>query len=58
MQSLTSTPVFTIGTRGSPLAVRQAEEVRDRLVAINGLDPDAIATVSYTHLTLPTIYSV
>ena len=43
MQSLTSTPVFTIGTRGSPLAVRQAEEVRDRLVAINGLDPDAIA---------------
>lgn len=43
MQSLTSTPVFTIGTRGSPLAVRQAEEVRDRLVAINGLEPDAIA---------------
>jgi hydroxymethylbilane synthase len=40
---LTSTPVFTIGTRGSPLAVRQAEEVRDRLVAINGLEPDAIA---------------
>ena len=43
MQSLTSTPVFTIGTRGSPLAVKQAEEVRDRLVAINGLEPDAIA---------------
>jgi len=43
LQSLTSTPVFTIGTRGSPLAVRQAEEVRDRLVAINGLEPDAIA---------------
>lgn len=43
MQSLTSTPVFTIGTRGSPLALKQAEEVRDRLVAINGLEPDAIA---------------
>ncbi|SEA96191.1 hydroxymethylbilane synthase [Pelagibacterium halotolerans] len=43
MQSLTSTPVLTIGTRGSPLALRQAEEVRDRLVAINGLEPDTIA---------------
>ncbi|WP_421953044.1 hydroxymethylbilane synthase [Pelagibacterium sp.] len=40
---MTSTPVFTIGTRGSPLALKQAEEVRDRLVAINGLEPDAIA---------------
>ncbi|WP_417579214.1 hydroxymethylbilane synthase [Pelagibacterium sp.] len=40
---MTSTPVFTIGTRGSPLAVRQAEEVRDRLAAINGLAADAIA---------------
>ncbi|AEQ53222.1 hydroxymethylbilane synthase [Pelagibacterium halotolerans] len=40
---MTSTPVLTIGTRGSPLALRQAEEVRDRLVAINGLEPDTIA---------------
>ena len=43
MQSSAQTPVLTIGTRGSPLALRQAEEVRDRLVAIHGLDAEAIA---------------
>jgi len=43
LQSSAQTPVLTIGTRGSPLALRQAEEVRDRLVAIHGLDAEAIA---------------
>lgn len=43
MQSSAQTPVLTIGTRGSPLALRQAEEVRDRLMAIHGLDAGAIA---------------
>ena len=43
MQSSAQTPVLTIGTRGSPLALRQAEEVRDRLVAIHGLNAEAIA---------------
>lgn len=43
MQSSAPTPVLTIGTRGSPLALRQAEEVRDRLIALHGLDRDAIA---------------
>lgn len=31
-----------IGTRGSPLALRQANEVRDKLIAAHGLDADAI----------------
>ncbi|MEZ5925464.1 MAG: hydroxymethylbilane synthase [Hyphomicrobiaceae bacterium] len=31
-----------IGTRGSPLALIQAEEVRGRLVGLHGLDPEAI----------------
>ena len=43
MQSSAQTPVLTIGTRGSPLALRQAEEVRDRLMAIHGLDAGVIA---------------
>lgn len=34
-----------IGTRGSPLAVTQAEEVRDRLCAAHGLDKSAIEIV-------------
>ena len=37
------TPVLTIGTRGSPLALAQAHEVRDRLCAAHGLDPQTIA---------------
>ncbi len=41
-----SSPVFSkdriwrIGTRGSPLALAQSHEVRDRLVAATGLSPD------------------
>ena len=34
-----------IGTRGSPLALAQAHETRDRLVAAHGLDPDHIEVV-------------
>ena len=33
----------TIGTRGSPLALAQAHEVRDRLVRAHGLKPEQIA---------------
>ncbi|WMT92351.1 hydroxymethylbilane synthase [Pelagibacterium sp. H642] len=43
MQSSAPTPVLTLGTRGSPLALRQAEEVRDRLMALHGLEAEAIA---------------
>ncbi|MGE0055821.1 MAG: hydroxymethylbilane synthase [Hyphomicrobium sp.] len=38
-----ASPTLTIGTRGSPLALAQAYEVRDRLVAAHGLKPDDIA---------------
>ncbi|MEM8685857.1 MAG: hydroxymethylbilane synthase [Pseudomonadota bacterium] len=34
-----------IGTRGSPLALLQAEEVRDKLVAAHGLAPDDVEIV-------------
>ena len=34
-----------IGTRGSPLALAQAEEVRRRLIAAHELGPDAVAIV-------------
>ncbi|WP_196260220.1 hydroxymethylbilane synthase [Pelagibacterium limicola] len=37
------TPLLTIGTRGSPLALAQAHEVRDRLCAIHGFDPETLA---------------
>ncbi|SDG20772.1 hydroxymethylbilane synthase [Pelagibacterium luteolum] len=43
LQSPEQTPILTIGTRGSPLALKQAEEVRDRLIALNGLEPGTIA---------------
>lgn len=43
MQSLASTHVLTIGTRGSPLALAQAHEVRGRLSTAHGIAPDAIA---------------
>lgn len=36
MQSANTTPLLTIGTRGSPLARAQAEEVRRRLIASHG----------------------
>src|SRR5215210_3790014 len=35
-------PFLRIGTRGSPLALAQAHEVRDRLAAAHGIAPDAI----------------
>jgi hydroxymethylbilane synthase len=35
--------MLRIGTRGSPLALAQARETRDRLAAAHGLDPDSIA---------------
>jgi hydroxymethylbilane synthase len=34
--------MIRLGTRGSPLALAQAHEVRDRLVAAHGLDPAAV----------------
>src|SRR5215207_5013509 len=36
-------PWLRIGTRGSPLALVQAHEVRDRLAAAHGIGPDDIA---------------
>lgn len=33
---------FRIGTRGSPLALTQANMVRDALIAAHGLDPDSV----------------
>ncbi|MET0605838.1 MAG: hydroxymethylbilane synthase [Beijerinckiaceae bacterium] len=38
----TSSPLI-IGTRGSPLALKQAEETRNRLAAAHGLPPEEIA---------------
>lgn len=44
------TPFARIGTRGSPLALAQAQLVRDRLAARHGVAPDSIAiTVISTH---------
>ena len=45
MQSLGKTPVLTIGTRGSPLALAQAHQVRALICAANGLGEDAIAVL-------------
>lgn len=39
------TEMVKIGTRGSPLALAQAHEVRDRLCAAHELDPDRIEIV-------------
>ena len=39
---------FKLGTRRSPLAMAQAGETRDRLVAVHGLDAAAIAIVPIT----------
>ncbi|HMQ58830.1 MAG TPA: hydroxymethylbilane synthase [Rhizobiaceae bacterium] len=41
----TGLPLLRIGTRGSPLALAQAHEVRDRLVAAHGILPDAVEIV-------------
>ncbi len=38
-----SAPSFTLGTRGSPLALAQARETRRRLAEALGWDPEAIA---------------
>jgi hydroxymethylbilane synthase len=35
-------PLLRIGTRGSPLALAQAHEVRDRLAAAHGMTPETI----------------
>ncbi|GGA36211.1 porphobilinogen deaminase [Pelagibacterium lentulum] len=43
LQSSQTQPALTIGTRGSPLAMAQAEEVRDLLSKVHGLAPDTIA---------------
>ncbi len=43
MQSSVATAVLRIGTRGSPLALAQAGQVRDRLAAAHGLAPERIA---------------
>jgi hydroxymethylbilane synthase len=36
---------YRIGTRGGPLALKQAHEVRDRLIAVHGLHPDTFEIV-------------
>src|SRR5215468_7917279 len=38
-----SVPFLRIGTRGSPLALWQAREVRTHLAVAHGVEPDAIA---------------
>ena len=38
-----SSPFLRIGTRGSPLALWQAREVRQRLAAAHGVEPESIA---------------
>src|SRR5690606_24743813 len=43
LQSPAPSPFLTIGTRGSPLALKQAEEVRARLVVAHGIAPETIA---------------
>src|SRR5437763_5757891 len=42
---LVQSALIRIGTRGSPLALAQAEEVKRRLTAAHGLDPDLVAIV-------------
>lgn len=42
---MSDTTALRIGTRGSPLAMLQAEEVRDKLVARSGIEPEAIEIV-------------
>src|SRR5436305_10801762 len=45
VQSSAESGVFRIGTRGSPLALKQAQLVRDALVAAHGLAATAIELV-------------
>jgi hydroxymethylbilane synthase len=42
-QSSVGPPVLRIGTRGSPLALVQANQVRERLIAAHQLDPHAVS---------------
>ena len=42
-KSSIETSILRLGSRGSPLALAQAQEVRDRLAAVAGLDPDRLA---------------
>ena len=55
------TPLIKLGTRGSKLALAQAEEFKKYLVETvdvfrepGAVETVVIHTVSYTHLTLPT----
>ena len=41
-------PTIRIGTRGSPLALAQARETRERLITAHGLDPAGIEVVPIT----------
>jgi hydroxymethylbilane synthase len=45
---MTVIPKIRIGTRGSPLALAQAHETRDRLMAAHGLESDAFAIITFT----------
>ena len=45
---MTIQPKIRIGTRGSPLALVQAHEARDRLMAAHGLSADAISILTFT----------
>ncbi|WP_395759958.1 hydroxymethylbilane synthase [Candidatus Raskinella chloraquaticus] len=45
---MTQTSLIRIGTRGSPLALAQARETRQRLMAAHGLDDDKIDIVVIT----------
>ena len=45
---MTITPKIRLGTRGSPLALAQAHETRDRLMAAHGLDNDAFEITTFT----------
>jgi hydroxymethylbilane synthase len=45
---MTVIPKIRIGTRGSPLALAQARETRDRLMAAHGLESDAFSIVTFT----------
>ena len=45
---MTVIPKIRIGTRGSPLALVQAHETRDRLMAAHGLESDAFTIITFT----------
>ena len=45
---MTVQPKIRIGTRSSPLALIQAHEARDRLMAAHGLSADAISILTFT----------